>query len=579
MSKLKNLVEIEKKEEKENKTAKTKNKVEEKTNKTQSKSKIDKTTKSNETVKVATKKQPGKSKKTKETKKVEETKKTKNAKEIKQANKKETKKTNNNKTTQKKNKIEDKEVKENKKFKSSDIVFDLIISSVVVLAFIITLLKPNLYYIFLGKLKIEQIIIDNYNEENNTAKLTINLADIINKNGVTCYLSEDDNISEDDKFTISKNNKCEFVTEIKDYNIILKNHNDLIVNTKKVTDYVKTPFYIKVSSNKVYLAIGGEQKIDVSIISIQEIQNDITWISENSDIATVENGKITGISKGTTNVVVSDLYQNSTTINVIVTDLIETSAVRKNKPLLKGEVYNLEEADLLDKILSARVNDAGFGTRAGVIAAARFLTLEFPYSIPYFFENGRLNKSGFAYVDGEGRYYHRGLYLHKSKFETIEASYVGPAIWGMPLTNFENAGRYVKYAKLPNGLDCSGFVSWAIHNGGFDPGDYGAGENPEIPNQMTDLGEYTRITKSLLDSGKVKAGDLINWTGHIGIIVGIDGETYYVSETLDSYGKLVVRTYEKSNNLYPFTHIVLMDSYYKEDGKYTKMWETLESQL
>ncbi len=142
----------------------------------------------------------------------------------------------------------------------------------------------------------------------------------------------------------------------------------------------------------------------------------------------------------------------------------------------------------------------------------------------------------------------------------------------MPLTNYEDEPPYfTKYARLPNGLDCSGFVSWAILNGGFDPGDYGAGNTPD-PNQITDLGEYTPITQNLLNSGKVKTGDLINYFGHIGMIIGIDGEDYYVAETLDSFRKLVVKKYTKARNLYPFSHIVLMDTYYKEDGNYTQMW-------
>lgn len=54
-------------------------------------------------------------------------------------------------------------------------------------------------------------------------------------------------------------------------------------------------------------------------------------------------------------------------------------------------------------------------SRAGVAEAARFLTLEFPYRIGYFNENGRLANP--PKVDCEERYYHKGLYLHSSRFE------------------------------------------------------------------------------------------------------------------------------------------------------------------
>ena len=56
--------------------------------------------------------------------------------------------------------------------------------------------------------------------------------------------------------------------------------------------------------------------------------------------------------------------------------------------------YTKEQIDLLDDILKSEVEKAGPGTRAGVVAAATFLPLEFPYKIPYFYENGRLTNNG-----------------------------------------------------------------------------------------------------------------------------------------------------------------------------------------
>ena len=92
-----------------------------------------------------------------------------------------------------------------------------------------------------------------------------------------------------------------------------------------------------------------------------------------------------------------------------------------------------------------------------MVEAARFLTLHFPYKIEYFYENGRLGTNG---IDGEGRYYHKGLYLNSSKYSTISKSKNGPKVWGCslystPVKRNDN-----------NGLDCSGFVSWALLNGG-----------------------------------------------------------------------------------------------------------------
>ena len=438
--------------------------------------------------------------------------------------------------------------------------------------FVIFILKPNWNYIILKKLQITKIEIDNYIVAENKATITINTEEALKNSEIKCYLSVDDTVSADDEFAVITDNECKFNTEVKDYYVILTNKNNEIINTKKITDYTSKILYIEVAFDKEYLAIRGTKDIQISLTSIGKISNDIMWTSDNSDVATVDNGKVTGISAGTTNIIVSDSYGNSNIVNVIVTDLIDNYVLSEKKPLLKGEVYSLEEANLLDEILMSRVNEAGYATRAGAVAAGRFLTLEFPYGIPYFFENGRLNSSGSAYVDGEGRYYHKGLYLHKSKMESIQASCAGPAIWGMPLMNYENEGIYVSGTRMPNGLDCSGFVSWALLNGGFDPGDYGAGENEEIPNQMTDLGEFVPITKELIESNTVRAGDLINFWGHIGMIIGIDDENYYVAETLPTFKKLIAKTYPKKGLLAPFSYIVLMDSYYKEDGNYTAMW-------
>ena len=130
-----------------------------------------------------------------------------------------------------------------------------------------------------------------------------------------------------------------------------------------------------------------------------------------------------------------------------------------DKEELKCGIYSKEENDLLDKILKDRINDAGYKTRAGAVEAARFLSMEFPYRIRYFSENGREATNG---VQGEGRYYNEGLYLDESRFVNIKKPLRGPQPWGCQLWSDPSEGYRA------NGLDCSGFVSWAFLNGGFD---------------------------------------------------------------------------------------------------------------
>ena len=87
------------------------------------------------------------------------------------------------------------------------------------------------------------------------------------------------------------------------------------------------------------------------------------------------------------------------------TDLISLPEIVENKPFLhQGPVYTEEEAHLLDELLDYKVKEAGEGTRAAVVAVAKFITMEFPYRLPYFFENGRYQKNEYSQpCDGEGR--------------------------------------------------------------------------------------------------------------------------------------------------------------------------------
>ena len=52
------------------------------------------------------------------------------------------------------------------------------------------------------------------------------------------------------------------------------------------------------------------------------------------------------------------------------------------------QAYTIEGYELFDE-LENKINNTGYKTRAGVVEAARFLTLNLPYKINYFYENGR----------------------------------------------------------------------------------------------------------------------------------------------------------------------------------------------
>ena len=320
-------------------------------------------------------------------------------------------------------------------------------------------------------------------------------------------------------------------------------------------------------NDHLYLGIGEI----VSIKSLLKEETETTFYSTNESIFKVDGSTIIGLEKGTAYLYSEDSVNQLT---ITVTDLVtKPTLLGENKPSLTCGIVSSEENDMLDEMLEQRIAKAGYQTRAGAIAAARFLTMQFRYKIAYFYENGRIHESGVNYADGEGRYYHKGLYLSEKKFDSLEAVYSGPSTWGCPLWNWEDepAYGYYKGTKMPNGLDCSGFVSWVLKNAGFDPGDIGAGET-EYPQQMTDLGEFVPLTDDLIYSNKIKVGDLFNIWGHISILVGMDEDHFYIAESLQNYGGVVVRTYTKENVKQWFSYVVLMDSYYKEDGNYTEIW-------
>ena len=363
--------------------------------------------------------------------------------------------------------------------------------------------------------------------------------------------------------------KCGILINHEPYYVFFMNEIGMVSDGELLSDYV-----YKVDIDKKYY-IPLNSSIDTSSKIYKVGEPIINFTNTNPELVTVdENGLVNGIGNGMS---IVSLVINGEVYNdyeIYVSDKIvnmPTSFDYKKSYLSCGQ-FSEEEAKLEDEILAYRVSQAGEGTRAGAVAAARFLTLEFPYRINYYWENGRLHPSGSNYVDGEGRYYHKGLYLDKSKYEGIVAKLLGPQMWGCKMTNLEeDEPFFIRGVKYPNGLDCSGFVSWSLVNGGFDPGDRGAGDSA-YKYEMTDLGDYQYLTYSLINSGRIKVGDLINFSGHIGMIIGIDDNNIYVAESLNTLGGVVAKTYSKSSITKTFNHVVLMDEFYKEDGNLTDMW-------
>lgn len=336
--------------------------------------------------------------------------------------------------------------------------------------------------------------------------------------------------------------------------IFLKKDNKIVYSTDDV-------IYLETLSDKVYMALNDKKDLPIKVIGNI---NNLDFKYSNSTVIDINKGKIISNSIGNTSII-TKYNGTKNIIDVIVSDLIVT--MPKEYDLKKKELecnkYSEEESDILDDILKSRVNEVGASTRASAVSVARFLTLEFPYRINYFYENGRQTTNK---VDGEGRYYHKGLYLTESKYSSLTGSTSSPKAWGCKLYS-NPVKRYDN-----NGLDCSGFVSWVLLNAGFDPKDVGAGFADYL--DLTDYGDVKRINSATIKD--IKVGDLLHSYaagGHIGIIVGIDNDYFYVAQALwyDEVGVIITK-YKKDLLYKSFPHVILMDKYYINDGKLTNMW-------
>lgn len=401
------------------------------------------------------------------------------------------------------------------------------------------------------------------------------------KNDVYCMFNTTGMLpsADDSKWVLANDGHCFTTLDDNIYYAYLKDSTNKIVQIDDTTKYGKL-IDLKINKDIVYLAPGGTYNLDVTYEKIGFIDETVTWNTSVETVATVdENGKINAIKKGSC-VISATVMDKNVNANIIISDLITSNILKDgydfNKPEIKCNQYTKEENDLIDKILESRINDVGYKTRAGAVEAARFLVLEFPYRINYFFENGRKSINN---IDGEGRYFHKGLYLDESRFSGLSKSGNGPQTWGCSLYSVQS------HKKTNNGLNCSGFVTWSIVNAGFDIKDVGARMISSL--DITDYGKVKSFTSSIIKNGTVKVGDLVHSEhtgGHIGIIIGIDENNIYVAHALweSASSKLTKRknnisgvqitkySHNEVGSIFP--HVVLMDELYKEDGKLTNMW-------
>ena len=212
------------------------------------------------------------------------------------------------------------------------------------------------------------------------------------------------------------------------------------------------------------------------------------------------------------------------------------STGRKTGNCTAVNVFNKITYEQAKTGLSNAISSASTG-RDKAVAAANYLATNFP-NLPY----------------------HWGGYTTKGIDET----------WGSCKMTSTASGHNTAGTYQPYGMDCSGFVSWVMTQAGYKSGHLVSGDWGNIvPSKKY---EIKGKKSTYLESLGVKPGDLLWHSGHIGIIIGKDSKGYIIAHE---------RGYNNSNpsknglvkeylddNISPngkgFTHVILMDDYYKK---------------
>lgn len=194
-----------------------------------------------------------------------------------------------------------------------------------------------------------------------------------------------------------------------------------------------------------------------------------------AEIATIKNMNIT--SKGLDNAL---QFQYSNTFNEKLT----------------GYDYDYYQS-LFNKTMSLATDN-----RTRTTMAALFLATSFPH-MNYFWGGG-----------------------HESICEGLDPT------WGDPrLVTAE--GSETTGTKQPNSLDCSGYVSWVLKNGGYNI------EKPMTTWELENIGEKTPLINS--NENDIKVGDLAYMDGHIGVIVRIDNKDITISHCSGTGGMNITK--------------------------------------
>lgn len=198
------------------------------------------------------------------------------------------------------------------------------------------------------------------------------------------------------------------------------------------------------------------------------------------------------------------------------------NATNIHEPISSFLASHNSSLEQYNEYIKNSVESVGVGTRAGVVAAAvsaiNFLYDNYNHMIPYYW--------GGSYM-GVGA-----------------PSFIGESAYAV-----SSSGTPYYY----NGFDCSGFVSWAVRNGGYKL-------------RRTLAGDFhTYVPSSSVCNGTSQScigqpGDIIEDDTHVVLIVAVDeaNNKYFIAESQGGNTGVIIREY----NLHPDMNIVKMDSFY-----------------